>query len=64
VGGGAGISWHGAFRIVTEKTVFAMPETAIGLIPDVGGSFFLSRMDGHLGTFLGLTGHQLKGQDV
>ena len=64
VGGGVGISMHGAFRIVTEKTMWAMPETSIGLIPDVGSGFFLPRLDGFLGTFLGLTGHVLKGADV
>jgi 3-hydroxyisobutyryl-CoA hydrolase len=64
VGGGVGLSIHAPFRIATENTVFAMPETAIGLIPDVGGSFFLPRMDGQLGTFLALTGHRLLGYDV
>lgn len=64
MGGGVGISMHGHFRIVTENTVVAMPETAIGLFPDVGGSFFLPRLDGELGTFLGLTGHQLKGKEA
>ena len=59
-----GISVHGHFRVVTEKTVFAMPETAIGLYPDVGGSFFLPRMDGYLGYYLGLTGNRLVGSDV
>ena len=64
MGGGVGISVHGHFRIITEKTVFAMPETSIGLFPDVGGSFFLPRLDGSLGNYLGLTGHALKGEDV
>ncbi|KAJ3021834.1 UNVERIFIED_CONTAM: hypothetical protein HDU68_009435 [Siphonaria sp. JEL0065] len=64
MGGGIGISVHAPFRIATENTVFAMPETSIGLFPDVGGSFFLPRLDGELGTFLGLTGHRLKGQEV
>ncbi len=64
MGGGVGLSIHAPFRIATENTVFAMPETAIGLIPDVGGSFFLPRMDGQLGTFLALTGHRLLGYDV
>ncbi|PJF18647.1 3-hydroxyisobutyryl-CoA hydrolase, mitochondrial [Paramicrosporidium saccamoebae] len=49
--------------IATENTLFAMPETAIGFYPDVGGSFFLPRLDGELGTFLALTGHRLKGYD-
>ncbi|KAJ3319971.1 hypothetical protein HDV06_005789 [Boothiomyces sp. JEL0866] len=64
MGGGVGLSVHGHFRIVTENTLIAMPETSIGLFPDVGGSFFLPRMDGELGTFLGLTGHRLKGEEV
>lgn len=63
MGGGAGISIHGAFRIATENTVFAMPEVGIGFFPDVGASFFLSRLDNHLGYYLGLTGHRLSGQD-
>lgn len=63
-GGGAGISIHGQFRIATENTIFAMPETAIGFWPDVGASFFLPRLNGGLGYYLGLTGTRLKGQDV
>ncbi|KAK9481012.1 ClpP/crotonase-like domain-containing protein [Lipomyces japonicus] len=64
MGGGAGLSVHGQFRIATEKTVFAMPETLIGFYPDVGTSFFLSRLDGELGTFLALTGERLNGFDA
>lgn len=64
MGGGVGISVHGHYRIATEKTLFAMPETAIGLFPDVGGSYFLPRLIGKLGLYLGLSGHQLKGSDV
>lgn len=63
-GGGAGLSIHGQFRIATENTVFAMPETAIGFWPDIGASFFLPRLEGGLGYYLGLTGTRLKGQDV
>lgn len=63
VGGGAGISIHGRFRVATENTRFAMPETAIGFFPDVGGSFFLSRL-GPMGMYLGLTGAQLNGSDM
>lgn len=61
MGGGAGVSIHGMFRIATENTLFAMPECAIGLYPDVGASFFLSRlpMEG-LGLYLGLTGARIK----
>lgn len=63
MGGGAGLSVHAKFRVATENTLFAMPETAIGFFPDVGGSFFLSRL-GALGTYLGLTGRRLSGIDV
>ncbi|KAF3930602.1 hypothetical protein ABW19_dt0204883 [Dactylella cylindrospora] len=61
MGGGVGLSLHGHFRIATERTVFAMPETTIGFFPDVGASFFLPRMDGYLGTYLALTSARLKG---
>lgn len=64
VGGGVGLSVHAPFRIATEKTLFAMPETEIGFLPEVGGSFFLSRLDGQIGTYLGLTGKRLSGTDV
>ena len=64
MGGGVGLSVHGHCRVATEKTVFAMPETAIGFFPDVGGGYFLPRLSGKLGTFLALTGHRLKGIDV
>lgn len=61
MGGGVGLSVHAPFRIATENTVFAMPETTIGFFPDVGASFFLPRMDGALGTYLALTSEQIKG---
>ncbi|KAF7709160.1 3-hydroxyisobutyryl-CoA hydrolase, mitochondrial [Silurus meridionalis] len=64
MGGGVGLSVHGHFRVATEKTLFAMPETAIGLFPDVGGGYFLPRLQGKLGLFLALTGFRLKGRDV
>ncbi|KAI8337104.1 ClpP/crotonase-like domain-containing protein [Chlamydoabsidia padenii] len=64
MGGGVGLSVHAPFRIATENTLFAMPETKIGFFPDVGGSFFLSRLDGQLGVYLGLTGKRLKAADV
>lgn len=64
MGGGNGISMHGKFRVATENTLFAMPETAIGLHPDVGASYFLSRLPGHLGEYLGLTGVRLDGADL
>lgn len=64
MGGGVGLSVHAPFRIATENTLFAMPETTIGFFPDVGASFFLPRMEGQLGTYLALTSEQLKGVDV
>jgi len=64
MGGGVGLSVHAPIRIATEKTVFAMPETTIGLFPDVGAGFFLPRMDGAVGTYLALTSEQLKGVNV
>jgi enoyl-CoA hydratase len=59
MGGGAGVSVNGRYRVVTERTVFAMPETAIGFFPDVGATHFLSRCPGRSGLFLGLTGTRL-----
>ncbi|XP_020035477.2 3-hydroxyisobutyryl-CoA hydrolase, mitochondrial isoform X1 [Castor canadensis] len=64
MGGGVGVSVHGQFRVATERTLFAMPETGIGLFPDVGGGYFLPRLQGKLGYFLALTGFRLKGRDV
>ncbi|XP_051873592.1 3-hydroxyisobutyryl-CoA hydrolase, mitochondrial [Pristis pectinata] len=64
MGGGVGLSVHGHFRVATEKTLFAMPETGIGLFPDVGGGYFLPRLEGKLGLFLALTGFRIKGRDV
>lgn len=64
MGGGVGLSVHAPFRIATENTVFAMPETTIGFFPDVGASFFLPKMDGETGTYLALTSEQLKGVNV
>lgn len=61
MGGGMGISVNGAYRIATERAVFAMPETAIGFIPDVGGTYFLSRMPESSGTWLGMTGATVRG---
>lgn len=61
MGGGVGLSLHAPFRIATEKTVFAMPETTIGFFPDVGGSFFLPRLDGNLGVYLALTSERVTG---
>ncbi|EHL00473.1 putative 3-hydroxyisobutyryl-CoA hydrolase, mitochondrial [Glarea lozoyensis 74030] len=64
MGGGVGLSIHAPFRIATERTVFAMPETTIGFFPDVGASFFLPRMPGGMGTYLALTSDKLKGVNV
>lgn len=64
MGGGAGISVHGRFRVATENTLFAMPETAIGFFPDIGASYFLSRLPGELGTYLGLTGARIGAADM
>ncbi|XP_030534273.1 probable 3-hydroxyisobutyryl-CoA hydrolase 3 [Rhodamnia argentea] len=61
MGGGAGISMHGSFRVVTENTVFAMPEASFGHFPDVGASYFLSKLPGYFGEYLGLTGARLDG---
>ena len=55
---------HHADSDVCGRTVFAMPECGIGLFPDVGGSRFLTKLPGKLGTYLGLTGTQLKGEDT
>jgi enoyl-CoA hydratase/carnithine racemase len=76
---GVGLSVHGRYRVATDKTLFAMPETAIGMLenasksniffslaglfPDVGGGYFLPRLRGQLGMYLALTGHKLKGVD-
>ena len=64
MGGGVGVSVHGSHRVAGDRTVFAMPETGIGLFPDVGGGWFLPRLSGELGTWLALTGARLKGVDV
>lgn len=64
MGGGVGLAIHSNYRVATENTVFAMPETKIGFFPDVGASYFLPRMTGLLGLYLGLTGQQLKGPCV
>ncbi len=61
MGGGVGISQPAKFRVATENTRFAMPETGIGLFPDVGGGWYLSRLEGRVGQFLALTGARIAG---
>ena len=63
MGGGMGISQGATDRILTERTRMAMPETLIGLFPDVGGGYFLSRCPGHTGEWLGLAGDHVMGAD-
>jgi len=63
MGGGVGISQPAKYRVATENTRFAMPETGIGLFPDVGGGWYLSRLGQRLGQFLALTGARLDGSE-
>ena len=63
MGGGVGVSIHGEFRVAGDRTLFAMPETGIGFHPDVGGAYFLPRLNGELGVWMGLTGARLKTAD-
>jgi enoyl-CoA hydratase len=64
MGGGMGISQGASLRVVTERSRLAMPETGIGLFPDVGGGYFLSRLPGRLGEYLALTGRVLSGAEA
>ncbi|BAU02536.1 hypothetical protein VIGAN_11208500 [Vigna angularis var. angularis] len=64
MGGGAGLSMPTRFRVVTEKAVFSMPEASIGLFPDVGANYFLSRLPGFFGEYLGLSGARLDGAEI
>lgn len=64
MGGGVGISAHGSDRLVTTGSVIAMPECGIGLVPDVGGSYILSRAPGHLGEYLAVTGYRMEPGDA
>ena len=64
MGGGIGLSLYGKYRIVTDTTKLAMPETAIGFFPDVGGSYFLSRIKNNIGIFLALTGNVIDSYEV
>ena len=63
MGGGVGISLPCRYRVATERTTFAMPETGIGLFPDVGGGWHLPRLPGQTGLWLALTGARLKAAD-
>ena len=64
MGGGIGVSAHGAIRVVTEEALFAMPETGIALFPDVGASYLLPRLRGRLGMYMALVGARLTGADA
>lgn len=64
MGGGVGISLHGAYPIASERFVFSMPETSIGFFPDIGASFLLSRCPGSMGVYLGLTGARLNAEEA
>jgi enoyl-CoA hydratase len=64
IGGGLGLAVHGRFRLVTEAAHLSMPEASIGFFPDVGSSYFLPRLPGSLGMYLGLTGHQMDYRDA
>ncbi|MFL2000508.1 enoyl-CoA hydratase/isomerase family protein [Microbacterium sp. A1-JK] len=64
MGGGIGLAGHATVRVVTERSVLAMPETRIGLTPDVGGSWLLGRAPGRLGEYLALTGASMNGADA
>ncbi len=63
MGGGVGISIHGSHRVATDRLLFAMPETGIGFFPDVGGTYFLPRLPGKIGYYLGLTGARLNADE-
>jgi enoyl-CoA hydratase len=63
MGGGVGIALPCTYRVATQNTRFAMPETGIGLFPDVGGSYYLSRLPGRVGTFMALTGARMDGAE-
>jgi enoyl-CoA hydratase len=64
MGGGAGVSVHGAYRLADMSLAFAMPETGIGFIPDVGSSYFLSRLPDEVGLYMGLTGTRIGLEDA
>jgi enoyl-CoA hydratase len=64
MGGGVGLSAHGAHRVVTERTRLSMPEVGLGFFPDVGGTWLLSHAPGETGTYFGLTGQPMNGADA
>ena len=64
MGGGVGIAQPARYRVATERTVYAMPETGIGLFPDVGGGWYLSRLPGRSGRYLAVTGARIDGADA
>ena len=64
MGGGVGLSLPAKYRVATENTRFAMPETGIGLFPDVGAGWYLARLPGRVGQYLALTGHRLDGAEA
>lgn len=64
MGGGLGLSVHGQYRVAGSSAIFAMPETGIGFFPDIGASYFLSRLQGQVGLYLGLTGARVKAADA
>jgi enoyl-CoA hydratase/carnithine racemase len=64
MGGGVGVSLHGSHRVVGESSKISMPECAVGLVPDVGGTLLLARAPGRLGEYLGVTGHRMNASDA
>jgi enoyl-CoA hydratase len=64
MGGGVGVSLHGSHRVVGESSRIAMPECAVGLVPDVGGTLLLARAPGRLGEYLGVTGYRMNASDA
>ncbi|HVJ54789.1 MAG TPA: enoyl-CoA hydratase/isomerase family protein [Aliidongia sp.] len=64
MGGGCGLSLHGSHIVATERTMVAMPETVLGLFPDVGATWFLNELEGEMGVYLGLSGVRLKSDDL
>ena len=64
MGGGIGVSVHAPYRVATEHAMFAMPETGIGFFPDIGATYFLPRLPGRIGCYLGLSGARVQGADA